>query len=268
MRIALKQDRLGGQSHNTSASLPTLLLSVSNLTIQSGKKGATNTLVDDVSFSLEAGKTLALTGESGSGKTITSLALLGLLPETLLQPRGEIRFKGHVLSHRGKHRFAQVRGEKIAMIFQEPLASLNPVFRIGDQITDVLKTHLRLSFESARERVLMLFDQVDLDDPGRIFSAYPHQLSGGMAQRVMIAMALSCNPELIIADEPTTALDVLTQIKILDLITKLQKVHEFALLLISHDTDVAARMADSILRMDAGRIVKTDQQCEVTSLPL
>lgn len=154
------------------------------------------------------------------------------------------------------------------MIFQEPLASLNPVFRIGDQITDVLKTHLRLSFESARERVLMLFDQVDLDDPGRIFSAYPHQLSGGMAQRVMIAMALSCNPELIIADEPTTALDVLTQIKILDLITKLQKVHEFALLLISHDTDVVARMADSILRMDAGRIVKTDQQCEVTSLPL
>lgn len=242
-----------------SASIP--LLSVTGLTIRSRKSEKTPPLVNKVSFRLDSGKTLALTGESGSGKTLTSLALLGLLPKTLHQATGKISFKGNVLSHRGPHRFSQVRGAGIAMIFQEPLAALNPVLRVGYQIEDVVRTHRKLTSREAKEYVLQLLNQVDLSDPGRVYEAYPHQLSGGMAQRVTIAMALSCNPELIIADEPTTALDAVTQKKILCLISKLQQAHKFALLLISHDVVVVAQMADSRIEMAGGQIV-------VTSLPL
>ena len=154
------------------------------------------------------------------------------------------------------------------MIFQEPLAALNPVFSVGSQIEEVIKTHLKLNHSLAKQKILMLFEEVGLNDPERIYKSYPHQLSGGMAQRVMIAMALSCSPKLIIADEPTTALDVLTQRRILDLISKLQADHGFALLLISHDNKVVERMADSIIHMQAGEIVTTVPLIKVVSVPL
>jgi ABC-type glutathione transport system ATPase component len=265
MSVGHNHDHPGSLIEKAITPLPKSLLTVTNLTIQAKKRGEAATLVSDVSFRVSAGKTLALTGESGSGKTLTSLALVGLLPETVHQSSGEIRFNGKVLSQTGKHRFSSVRGAEIAMIFQEPLAALNPVFRVGHQIEDVVQTHRHLPSRLAREYALELLRQVDLQEPVKVHNAYPHQLSGGMAQRVMIAMALSCGPGLIIADEPTTALDVLTQGKILSLISELQKAYEFALLLISHDKNVVAQMADSIIEMDAGKIV---EPFRVTPLPL
>ncbi len=244
------------------------LLSTTNLTIQLKKKSHNRALVNNVSFSIRSGQTLALVGESGSGKTITSLALLGLLPNQLQQTNGEIRFEGNVLSHRGNHHFSQVRGAQMTMIFQEPLAALNPVFCVGHQIKDVMKSHLKIPSRFAIKRILELFNQVGLKNPERVYKAYPHQLSGGMAQRVMISMALSCNPKLLIADEPTTSLDTLTQNKILNLISNLQKEYNFSLLLISHDNKVVEQMADSKVQMHAGRIIETCVPVGAVSVPL
>ena len=250
---------------------PAPLLSVRNLTLQIDHGPGSYFPVKEVSFDVGAGKTLALIGESGSGKTLTALALIGLLPKNVKRVDGEIWFENREISSIGASYFRELRGKEIAMIFQEPVSSLNPVFRVGTQITDVIKTHLKTSSSHAKQKTIELFQHVGLEDPAWVFRAYPHELSGGMAQRVMIAMALSCGPKLIIADEPTTALDVITQIQILDLIRDLQQEHEFGLLFISHDMNVVSAMADSITVMSEGRVVargKTQEILDSTHNPV
>ncbi|MCH8980738.1 ABC transporter ATP-binding protein [candidate division KSB1 bacterium] len=243
------------------------LLRVRNLSVVFKQPHLTFLALQKVSFDLQSGETLALVGESGSGKTMIALALLGLLSQTAEQVNGEIWFAGKQLDCRHKKSFEGVRGSQIATIFQEPAAALNPVFQVGKQIADVIKTHRKLSHKVAKDRVLQIFEQVRLPDPVWVYGSYPHQLSGGMAQRVMIAMALSCEPRLIIADEPTTALDVTTQLQILKLITNLQREHGFALLLISHDITVVAKLADSIAVMRAGTIIERGKTSELMIRP-
>ncbi|HEX9653416.1 MAG TPA: ABC transporter ATP-binding protein [bacterium] len=227
------------------------LLRVRNLCVHVQSSSQSVFSVQDVFFDIHPAETVALVGESGSGKTLTALALLGLLPNAAHQTAGEILFKGKQLPS------ARLRGRHVAMIFQNPSAALNPVIRVGHQIEDVIRTHLRLSAKQAKGETLNLLKLAGLIDGGWVYRAYPHQLSGGMAQRVMIAMALSCKPDLIIADEPTTALDVITQNQILAQIRALQAEHGFALLLISHDMNVVARLADTIVVMRAGRMVES-----------
>ncbi len=243
------------------------LLRVRNLSVVFKQPHLTFLALQKVSFDLQSGETLALVGESGCGKTMIALALLGLLSQTAEQVNGEIWFAGKQLDCRHKKSFEGVRGSQIATIFQEPAAALNPVFQVGKQISDVIKTHRKLSHKVAKDRVLQIFEQVRLPDPVWVYGSYPHQLSGGMAQRVMIAMALSCEPRLIIADEPTTALDVTTQLQILKLITNLQREHGFALLLISHDITVVAKLADSIAVMRAGTIIERGKTSELMIRP-
>lgn len=249
---------------NRSQSRP--LLRVRNLSVVFKQPHLTFIALQKVSFELYPGKTLALVGESGSGKTITALSLLGLLPQTA-ESNGEICFAGKQLDCKNKKSFDQIRGSQIATIFQEPAAALNPVFQVGKQILDVIRTHQNISRRVAKERVIKIFEQVRLPEPDWVYGSYPHQLSGGMAQRVMIAMALSCAPKLIIADEPTTALDVTTQLQILKLISNLQKEHGFALLLISHDINVVAQLADSIAVMRAGEIIERGHTKELMMNP-
>jgi peptide/nickel transport system ATP-binding protein len=227
------------------------LLRVRNLCVHVQSSSQSVFSVQNVSFDIHPAETIALVGESGSGKTLTALALLGLLPHRAQQTAGEFLFKGKVVPS------ASLRGKYAAMIFQNPVAALNPVIRIGHQIADVIRTHLNLNAKQAKRRTLTLLELAGLNDVERVYRAYPHQLSGGMAQRVMIAMALSCQPALIIADEPTTALDVITQSQILAEIQRLQVEHRFALLLISHDMSVVRQLADTILIMRAGRIVES-----------
>ncbi len=198
---------------------------------------------------------------------MTALALLGLLPAAAQQCSGEICFGNRRLSPDQPGSFARVRGREIAMIFQDAAAALNPVFRVGHQIDDVIRQHLRLSRRLVRRRTHSMLAQVGFDDPQRVYRAYPHQLSGGMAQRVMIAMAMSCNPRLLIADEPTTALDVTVQSRILSLIAQLQARHGFALLLVSHDIGVVARLADEILVMRAGKMVEVGAARDLLANP-
>lgn len=241
------------------------LLSVKNLSVRFESDIRNPFRIQDVSFDIHSNETLAIVGESGSGKTVTALTLLGLLPTRAGIHNGEIRFQGKKVTEDGDLDFAELRGKHIAMIFQEAHAALNPAFSIGTQILDVVQTHQQLSTELARKRVLALLTAVGLAN--HHFHAYPHQLSGGMAQRVMIALALSCQPELIIADEPTTALDVTTQIKILRLIKSLQKELHFALLLISHDISLVKVLADFILVMHNGRIVEKGVAGDLLSHP-
>jgi ABC-type dipeptide/oligopeptide/nickel transport system ATPase component len=232
------------------------LLSVRNLTVYINHPTYNFLAIRDVSFYIRHGETLALVGESGSGKTLTALALLNLLPKRAHRIHGQIKFAEKEVGEDGDLTFEHLRGKHVAMIFQEASAALNPVFRVGTQIADVIKTHLMLPTEAAKKRVFELLRSVGFSDPNLVYRSYPHQLSGGMAQRVMIAMALSCSPQLIIADEPTTSVDVTTQMQILKLIKDLQKERQFALLLITHDMAVVAALADSIIVMNAGRIIE------------
>lgn len=251
---------------NNNLELPPLL-QVRNLSIIIRRPRVTFLALHQISFQIHSGKTLAIVGESGCGKTMTALALLGLLPNAAQQIRGKIRFGDLQLNNRDMKSFQSVRGSQIAMAFQEPAAALNPIFTVGRQLFDVIKTHLNLPSRLARARIMKLFKQVKLPEPDWIYGAYPHQLSGGMAQRVMLAMALSCYPRLIIADEPTTALDVTTQAQILNLICNLQKKVGFSLLLISHDINVVAQLAESILVMRAGQIIERQGTRDLLSRP-
>ena len=212
--------------------------------------------VNDISFRIETGRTLALVGESGCGKSMTALSLLRLLPEPGRVVGGEIRFDGQDLLRLPLPEMRRIRGNRISMIFQEPMTSLNPVFRIGDQIAEVLLLHRGLSKAEAREQVTELLHLVGIAAPASRFVDYPHQLSGGQRQRVMIAMALACNPDLLIADEPTTALDVTIQAQIMDLLSRLKEERRMATLLISHDLGVVAAHADQVAVMYAGLIVE------------
>lgn len=213
--------------------------------------------VDDVSFDIPAGKTLALVGESGCGKSMSALSILRLIPTPPGRiVDGEILFKGRNLLKVPEREMRRIRGNDISMIFQEPMTSLNPVFRVGKQIMAAMMLHRHISEEKARQQTIELLAQVGIPAPDERVDDYPHQMSGGMRQRVMIAMALACDPVLLIADEPTTALDVTIQAQILDLLRELQASTGMAILLITHDLGVVAEMADRVAIMYAGEIVE------------
>ncbi|MES2964729.1 MAG: ABC transporter ATP-binding protein [Bdellovibrionota bacterium] len=214
--------------------------------------------VDDVSFVLEKGKTLGIVGESGCGKSVTSLSIMRLIPTPPGKiVGGQILFKGKNLLDLGEEEMRKIRGNDIAMIFQEPMTSLNPVFTIGNQISEAIELHQKgLSRQQIRAKTIDMLKLVGIPEPDKRVDEYPHQLSGGMRQRVMIAMALSCNPELLIADEPTTALDVTIQAQVLDLVRKLQKEFNASMILITHDLGVVAETCDDVAVMYAGKIVE------------
>jgi peptide/nickel transport system ATP-binding protein len=213
--------------------------------------------VDGVSFAVEAGRTLAIVGESGCGKSVTSLSIMGLVPNPPGRiAGGSIRFQGRELVGAAARELQDLRGNGMAMIFQEPMSSLNPAFTIGDQIVEGLLRHRRMSRAEATERALAMLRKVRIPAPEQRFHEYPHKLSGGMRQRVMIAMALACEPRLLIADEPTTALDVTIQAQILDLMRTLRDETGTAIILITHDLGVVAELADEVIVMYAGRVVE------------
>ena len=213
--------------------------------------------MDGISFEIEEGETLGLVGESGCGKSVASLSIMRLVPEPPGRiEEGEIRFRGRDLLKLRESEMRRIRGGEISMIFQEPMTSLNPVFTCGEQIMEAVVLHRRQSRKAARERVIEMLSLVGIPSPERRADEYPHQLSGGMRQRVMIAMALSCDPLLLIADEPTTALDVTIQAQILDLLAALQERFHTAVLMITHDLGVIAEVADRVAVMYAGRIVE------------
>ncbi|MFP6665473.1 MAG: ABC transporter ATP-binding protein [Deltaproteobacteria bacterium] len=212
--------------------------------------------VDGASFTLQRGETLGLVGESGSGKSVTSLAILGLLGEGAEVVSGRILFAGRDLLRLGTRDLRAVRGARIAMIFQEPMTSLNPLFTVGAQIAEAVRLHERASRRAAWARAIEMLHLVEIPEPRLRASSYPHELSGGMRQRVMIAMALACRPELLIADEPTTALDVTIEAQILDLLAGLQRRFGMSVLLITHDLGVVASQADAVAMLYSGRVVE------------
>jgi oligopeptide/dipeptide ABC transporter ATP-binding protein len=231
------------------------LLEVSGLRVRFRSRGGFVNAVQGISFSVEPGQTLAIIGESGSGKTVSAYALMGLLPRTA-QVSGSIRFKGVEIVSLGERALQDHRGRNIAMVFQNPERSLNPTMQIGAQITEAVREHLPLGRRQAADRAVELLRMVRIPAPERRCHEYPHQLSGGMRQRVVIAIALACEPQLLIADEATTALDVTTQAQIMDLLLDLQRELGTALLMISHDLALAASYAEEILVMYAGRVVE------------
>jgi len=244
------------------------LLEVRNLRVRFRTDGGMITPVDDVSFTLNRGETLAVVGESGSGKSVTSLAIMGLLPKSKHRElHGQILFDGRNLLEATESSMLTLRGTQIGMIFQEPMSSLNPVLRVGLQIAERLEVHQRLSPRAAWDRTVEILKLVRIPDPQRRAMSYAHQMSGGMRQRVMIAMALACNPQLLIADEPTTALDVTIQAQILNLMRSLQKELGMAILFITHDLGVVAEMADRVVVMYAGRAVEAAPVHEIFAHP-
>jgi len=233
------------------------LLEIEDLIVEFQTPTGVLRAVTGISYTVREGEVVALVGESGSGKSVSALAVLGLIPQPPGRvPAGSIRFSGRNLLHMSPEEIRRIRGRKIAMVFQEPMTSLNPVLSIGRQLTEAMRLHLELSAAAADRRAVELLRTVGISDPARRLAQYPHQLSGGMRQRMMIAMALSCKPALIIADEPTTALDVTIQAQILSLIQDLCRRFGVALLVITHNLGVVARYADRVNVMYAGRIVE------------
>ncbi|MBV0932185.1 ABC transporter ATP-binding protein [Marinobacterium weihaiense] len=242
------------------------LISVEHLSVHF--QGADAPAVKDVSFSIEAGKTLALVGESGSGKSVTALSLLRLLSERQVHyPQGRICYQGEDLLQASEARLQQIRGNRVGMIFQEPMTSLNPLHTLEKQISETLRLHKGLSLNTCRERVIELLELVGIDQPAQRLNHYPHQLSGGQRQRVMIAMALANEPELLIADEPTTALDVTIQLQILELLQSLQQKLNMAILIISHDLNVVRRVADHVCVMHQGEVVESQPSRDLFAAP-
>jgi peptide/nickel transport system ATP-binding protein len=233
------------------------LLQVKDLVTSFDTDAGELTAVNGVSFGVAAGQTLAIVGESGCGKSVTSLSIMGLLAKPAGTIRsGSIQFEGQELVGASQAELQNLRGNRMAMIFQEPMTSLNPAFTVGEQIIEGLMRHLPLSRAQASERALQMLEKVRIPAPEKRMNDYPHQLSGGMRQRVMIAMALSCNPKLLIADEPTTALDVTIQAQILELMRALQDETQTAIILITHDLGVVAEVADQVVVMYAGQVVE------------
>ncbi len=232
------------------------MLQISNLKVQFRSSNGWFEAVKGISFNLAKGQTLGIVGESGSGKSVTALTLMRLLDEQHTQISGDIQFDGIDMRHASEKEMQALRGNRIAMIFQEPMTSLNPVITCGKQIIEAIRLHRKLSKAEAKKEAIALFNEVQLPRPEAMFDSYPHQLSGGQRQRVMIAMALSCNPELLIADEPTTALDVTVQKTIIDLLLKLKAERQMSLLFISHDLGVISQIADEVLVMYKGNVVE------------
>ncbi|WP_316858846.1 ABC transporter ATP-binding protein [uncultured Cohaesibacter sp.] len=252
----------------TRTSSPKPLLMVEDLSVAFRQDGEQSLAVDRISFSLEKGETLALVGESGSGKSVSALSILKLLPyPAASHPSGHIWFDGTDLLNADDKQLRSVRGNRISMIFQEPMSSLNPLHTVEKQIGEVLSIHHGMSEQQARARVLELLNDVGIREPEKRLKSYPHQLSGGQRQRVMIAMALANEPELLIADEPTTALDVTVQAQILELLRNLQKSHGMALLFITHDLGIVEKLADKVCVMTAGKIVEHGPTAEIFEHP-
>lgn len=228
------------------------VLSLLNLSIQVGEQ----TLVDKVTFDIHKGEIFALVGESGSGKSLTSLAIMRLLPQALQITNGSIELQQQNLFDLTEAKMQGLRGKKVAMIFQEPMTSLNPVMTVGNQVAEVLKVHLGLRTKQAKQKVIELFNEVGIPEAEQRINWYPHQLSGGQKQRVMIAMALACEPDLLIADEPTTALDVTIQAQVLQLLKKIRDQRQLSILFITHDMGVVNEMADTIAVMKQGKVVE------------
>ncbi len=247
---------LCGRRGRSGTGMGDALLEVKNLKTYFLTEAGTARAVDSVSFNISTGQVLGIVGESGCGKSITALSILRLIPPPGIIAGGEIRFRGIDLLTAPENEMEKIRGNEISMIFQEPMTSLNPVFRIGDQIIEVLLRHRRISKREAGEQALDLLRKVGIPSPEVRLAEYPHKMSGGMRQRVMIAMAIACNPRLIIADEPTTALDVTIQAQILGLLDNLRRTHGMAILLITHDLGVIAEVAEEVLVMYTGRVVE------------
>jgi len=249
-----------------------ILLEVKNLTVDFKSEDDTVRAVDGISYTLNRGESLGIVGESGSGKTVSSLALMHLIPRNGTVAEGELLFnsrsKGMVdVTKLSSKEIREFRGNEIAMVFQEPMTSLNPVYTCGDQVMEAIMLHQHVSKKESRLRTLDLFKQVKLPRPEVILDSYPHQLSGGQKQRVMIAMAMSCKPSILIADEPTTALDVTVQQAILELMKELQAEHNMSIIFISHNLGVIAEIAEKVLVMYKGRIVEQGNILDVYSNP-
>ena len=245
------------------------LLSVRNLRVGFQTDDGMLTAVDDVSFSIEAGKTLGIVGESGCGKSVTAMSIMRLLPQPAGKILGgEVMFGGRDLARLPLEEMRKVRGNDIAMIFQEPMTALNPVHCVGRQITEAIMLHKSMSAKAALHRAVELMEWVGIPAPEQRINEFPHQLSGGMRQRVMIAMALSCNPQVLIADEPSTALDVTVQAQILELLKRLQRETGMAVILITHDLGVVAETCDDVAVMYAGRIAERGPVGDIFARPL
>jgi oligopeptide/dipeptide ABC transporter ATP-binding protein len=243
------------------------LLKVRNLQTHFPTRAGLVRAVDGVTFHIDSGELLGVVGESGCGKSITALSIMRLISPPGKIVGGEIIFDGKNLLKLSDAEMRQIRGDDIAMIFQDPMTSLNPVFTVGEQIAEALRLHRKLSRKAAREAAIQAMREVSIPDPARRVDDYPHQLSGGMRQRVMIAMALACDPKLLIADEPTTALDVTIQAQILELLDELRRSRELAVLLITHDLGVVAEVADRVAVMYTGRIVEESLVEELFARP-
>src|SRR5436305_9663814 len=248
--------RSGAQAADADANPHEALLEVKNLRTSFPTEGGWVHAVDNVSFNVRRGEALALVGESGCGKSVTAMSIMRLVASPGKITGGEIRFKGRNLADLSEREMRGVRGNDIAMVFQEPMTSLNPVFKIGAQVAEAIRIHRKVSKKEAWKQAGEMLELVSIPDPVKRLDDYPHQLSGGMRQRVMIAMALSCDPELLIADEPTTALDVTIQAQIMELLASLQKRLGLALLLITHDLGVVAEFCERVIVMYTGRIVE------------
>ncbi|ARJ50574.1 ABC transporter ATP-binding protein [Staphylococcus lutrae] len=246
----------------------THLLEINNLTTTFDIEGQHYEAISHINLKVKKGEILGIVGESGSGKSVLSLSILKLLPEKIANfASGEVWYRGTQIDQYDNQQMNQVRGKEIAMIFQEPMTSLNPVFTIGDQLMEMLILHLKLSKAEAKTQAVSLLEKVGIPRANKVMKEYPHQLSGGMRQRVMIAMAISCSPSLLIADEPTTALDVTVQAQILELLKDIQKNIEMSIIFISHDLGVIAEICDRVAVMYAGEIVETANVEEIFSQP-
>lgn len=244
-----------------------VILEVDNVRVDFFTRRGVVQAVRGVTFQLHQGETLGLVGESGSGKSVLAQTLLGLVEMPGKITGGDVRWKGQSLVHDAEATLQRVRGKEIAMVFQDPMTSLNPLFTVGTQITEVCRRHLRCSKKEAHERAVELLDLVGIANPAQRVKQYPHEMSGGMRQRVLIAMALACEPELLIADEPTTALDVTIQAQILELVAELQERLGLAVLLITHDLGVVAGLCDRVAVMYAGKMVEVASADELFATP-
>lgn len=245
----------------------TPLLEVKELEVTFSSDSGEMASIDKVSFSVAPGEIICIVGESGSGKSVTSLSIMGLLGPTGKVSKGEILFDGEDLLTKAEKELDQIRGNSLTMIFQDAMTSLNPALTIGGQMVETMRVHMKLNRKQAKERALGLLTKVGLPDASKIMKKYPHTLSGGMRQRVMIAMSLACNPKLLIADEPTTALDVTIQAQIMELLRSLNQEYGMSIILITHDMGLVAEMADRVLVMYAGQIVEEAEVYQLFQRP-